>query len=912
LARSEGHAPARIGILAKNDPRHGIWRYAETILWALEQDPVRPCGRRPRAVSLFATPDYRTIERAPLRGRASLPKADCPSAVAPGTLFIDWLQHLDIMIVCEKLLPAVFSEATRRGVRVVYVPNLDWATFEGSTERWVAEVQRLGCDVWAQTAQVAATLRKAGVACELVPWSIPDPVRRDQNVRRAGGVTFLVNAGLGGWHNRRGVDIALRAFAVVRQKIADACLVVKTIKPLARYVPSNFVDVPGLEVIEGMVSRAALRALHERADAVLYPSRWEGLGLSLLEALHAGVPVMATDGWPMNEFVEHGHNGLLVPARRVGTVRLAPHWECAPEALADAMVRFATDRALRRRIACPDPSELASHQHRFVLRVRELLLCEPRPRVIVFRSRSTPAWRRSEEYWADALRMHGYQVEVAFFDTPWAMVRQLLDQPHDFVLASKAPPSLLASIRKLTTAPVVLWHHDRCNLLRDWLQSAVQWVDLACVPESGLEGQVSLNGTRVLTLLPGAKVDGDRGPGRRPLAGSEPDVGPDIVFLGKAQATGNRKAVLEALSRHFDVHVFGSGWQSSGLQVRSAIWGTRAAAVNRQAKTVLSVSNSATTPDYTSNRLFNSCGAGACVIAEAYPGLEVHYPAGAVASFESPSECVQVARRLLTDGAKRARMRDAAEDHTWRNHTWADRVSRLLDAVRDLRRAHETVARQDLVGLWNRRARRLGVRAVGHIRWNEERLERETQALWDRLSPHILDPRKAAGDTAVLDFGCGAGRFAGRLHGQGFHVAAVDISSEMLRLAGDLAGVTLAQIPPDGALPFARGAFDVLWMCLVLQHIPDPMLPAVVGELRRVLRPGGFVLLCENTHQAKGRQSKSKHVVFRPPEEYVDLFPGIAVVDRFAIESERHTVFAGRSPVLVTCSIHPNLTSESE
>lgn len=891
MARSK-RAPTRIGILAKNDPRHGIWRYAETILWALEQDPVRPGGRRPASVSLFAIPDYRALERAPLRGRASSPKASCPAAVPPGTPFVDWLHDLDVMIVCEKLLPAVFSMARRQGVRVVYIPNLDWATFGGSTGRWIDEVQRLKCEVWAQTAQVAATLHGAGVACERVDWSIPDAVRRDRAVRREDGVTFLVNAGLGGWHNRRGVDIALRAFELVHRQVSDASLIVKTIKPLARYVPQSLLDLPGLEVIEGMVSRGDLRALHDRADAVLYPSRWEGLGLSLLEALHVGVPVIATDGWPMNEFVEHGHNGLLVKARREGTVRLAPHWECAPADLADGMFRFATDAALRRRITCPDPSELASSQHRFVMRVRELLLGEERPRVVLFRARSEPAWRRSEEYWADALRMHGYQVDVAFFNTPLAALRRLLDAPHDFVLASKAPASLLSSIRRLTGAPIVLWHHDRCSLLRDWLQSAVEWVDLLCVPESGLESQIVLDGTRVLTLLPGAKVDGDRGHGRRPIGVAEPDVGPDVVFLGSGRAQGNRRAVLRALGRHLDVHVFGQGWHRSHLQVHPAVWGRQAAQVNRRAKLVVSISNSASTPGYTSNRLFHSCGAGACVMVEAYPGLEDHYPAGTVAGFRSPRESVQAARRLLADDAERARMRDAAEDHTWRNHTWADRVGRLLDAVRELSHTRESAASQDMVALWNRRAQRLGVRAAGHTRWNEKRFERETQALWNRLFPHILGHSSGA---ALLDFGCGAGRFAGKLHGRGFHVAAVDVSSGMLRLAPQALPVTLAQIAPGGTFPFAPHTFDVLWVCMVLQHVPDRTLPSVVDELHRVLRPGGAVILCENTHQAKGRRSKRGHVVFRTPEEYIDLFPGIAVVDQFNLEGERHTVLAGPS-----------------
>ncbi len=39
----------------------------------------------------------------------------------------------------------------------------------------------------------------------------------------------------------------------------------------------------------------------------------------------AGVPVVSTDGWPMNELIEHGHNGILVPA--------APRGAAAPRGL---------------------------------------------------------------------------------------------------------------------------------------------------------------------------------------------------------------------------------------------------------------------------------------------------------------------------------------------------------------------------------------------------------------------------------------------------------------------------------------------------------------------------------------------------------------------------------------------------
>jgi 1,2-diacylglycerol 3-alpha-glucosyltransferase len=48
-------------------------------------------------------------------------------------------------------------------------------------------------------------------------------------------------------------------------------------------------------------------------DAFLAPSRWEGLGLHLYEAVAFGVPVITNDNPPMNEVVVDGESGVLVP-----------------------------------------------------------------------------------------------------------------------------------------------------------------------------------------------------------------------------------------------------------------------------------------------------------------------------------------------------------------------------------------------------------------------------------------------------------------------------------------------------------------------------------------------------------------------------------------------------------------------
>jgi glycosyltransferase involved in cell wall biosynthesis len=441
-------AGTRIGILTINNPRRGLWRDAECLLWALDQEPVRRNGYRPAEISLFAIPNYSNLERNPKNVRAAQVKVPCPYAVSPNTNIVDWFNNLDTVIIFEKFLPRFFELAHQNGVHVVYVPNIDWASYGGSTEIWASRVSGFDCEVWAKTKKVAAKLREIGVTCELVPWSIPDPVNRNRRVRQVNEITFLINAGMGGWHNRRGVDIALKAFGHAKMEVNDIRIVVKSIKPVSQYVPYELLQAPGVEVIEGMVSREDLTELHEHSDAVLYPSRWEGFGLSLLEALHAGVPVISSDGWPMNEIIEHGHNGLLAKARRVGTIRLAPHWECSPNSLAQEMIRFATNPALQRRLTCPDPSELKSRQFHFVLRVRELLLGETRPRVILFRPHSNPAWRRSEEYWADSLRLCGYKVDIANFESTRQEIDHLFSKPHDFSLVSKASKRFLLIFTK--------------------------------------------------------------------------------------------------------------------------------------------------------------------------------------------------------------------------------------------------------------------------------------------------------------------------------------------------------------------------------------------------------------------------------------------------------------------------------
>lgn len=91
-----------------------------------------------------------------------------------------------------------------------------------------------------------------------------------------------------------------------------------------RRVPAEFVgytpDVPKL--------------MH-RAKALVLPSEEEGFGLTLLEAMAAGVPAISRDNGAAREIIEDGKNGLLYRDK---------------EQLAKALRRVVSDEALRQRL----------------------------------------------------------------------------------------------------------------------------------------------------------------------------------------------------------------------------------------------------------------------------------------------------------------------------------------------------------------------------------------------------------------------------------------------------------------------------------------------------------------------------------------------------------------------------------
>jgi SAM-dependent methyltransferase len=116
------------------------------------------------------------------------------------------------------------------------------------------------------------------------------------------------------------------------------------------------------------------------------------------------------------------------------------------------------------------------------------------------------------------------------------------------------------------------------------------------------------------------------------------------------------------------------------------------------------------------------------------------------------------------------------------------------------------------------------------------------------ITAALLEDRLARGDLNLLDAGCGTGGFLAWAAGTGSfeRLCGVDISAEAVELARTTVPRAELHVAPVDALPFEDGSFDIAVLNDVLQHVEEPEVQAGLGELRRVLRSDGVLLVRTN------------------------------------------------------------------
>jgi glycosyltransferase-like protein len=156
----------------------------------------------------------------------------------------------------------------------------------------------------------------------------------------------FVFLGVGGVEPRKGTRHAFEALAALkRDRGPVATLVVvggHSFQDYTAYRDEALAALPGLGlvlgedvVLAGTVTDEDLAGWYHAADALCFPSVKEGWGLAVLEALAAGLPVLASDLPVFREYLVDGVSALLPP---VGDVA----------GITTAMVRLVDDPELRR------------------------------------------------------------------------------------------------------------------------------------------------------------------------------------------------------------------------------------------------------------------------------------------------------------------------------------------------------------------------------------------------------------------------------------------------------------------------------------------------------------------------------------------------------------------------------------
>jgi len=132
-----------------------------------------------------------------------------------------------------------------------------------------------------------------------------------------------------------------------REDITDLCLKPDTISSLISFYEGSYlahvkqrlsVYAAKQVTFAGVVAHKDVPLFYGKADVYINPSYYESFGVSIMEAMAAGVPVVAADGGAVSELVVNGQTGLLVEPGN-------------PSAIADAVIRLFSDAELRRSIS---------------------------------------------------------------------------------------------------------------------------------------------------------------------------------------------------------------------------------------------------------------------------------------------------------------------------------------------------------------------------------------------------------------------------------------------------------------------------------------------------------------------------------------------------------------------------------
>ena len=137
---------------------------------------------------------------------------------------------------------------------------------------------------------------------------------------------------------QKGLEYLIRAMPLCRESIDPTKVLLAGEGPLRQHLERLAVEQRVGDLVQFLGMRDDIADLLHACDLVVLPSLWEGMSISLLEAMAAGKPIITTTIASNLEVTRNGEGALLVPPK-------------APVELAAAIQTVATNPTCRKRLA---------------------------------------------------------------------------------------------------------------------------------------------------------------------------------------------------------------------------------------------------------------------------------------------------------------------------------------------------------------------------------------------------------------------------------------------------------------------------------------------------------------------------------------------------------------------------------
>jgi len=148
---------------------------------------------------------------------------------------------------------------------------------------------------------------------------------------------------VGNFKQAKGYPTLFKSIVILKQRLIREGIEIPKLSvvgggELEKELKELVVDYSIEDVVEFLGVREDIPELLASNDIYVMASHWEGLSMSLIEALASGIPIVATDAGSNSEIVENGISGIIVPIKN-------------PVALAEALFQLISNYELRQKFS---------------------------------------------------------------------------------------------------------------------------------------------------------------------------------------------------------------------------------------------------------------------------------------------------------------------------------------------------------------------------------------------------------------------------------------------------------------------------------------------------------------------------------------------------------------------------------